>query len=77
MRCLFHGLPKQNLWQQRRATLMDIQSKSPPIDLPSLESSRMQFFCMTWFSFFLCFSAWFRGAEPRGKILPAGVRNVQ
>ncbi|MDP7030524.1 MAG: hypothetical protein QF733_09920 [Phycisphaerales bacterium] len=55
---------------------MDIQNKATAIDLFSLKTRPMRAFHMTWFAFFLCFSAWFRGASPRGKVLSTGVRNV-
>ena len=56
---------------------MDIQNKATSINLFSLKTRPMRAFHMMWFSFFLCFSAWFDGASLRGKALPTRVRNVQ
>ncbi|MHC5108863.1 MAG: MFS transporter [Planctomycetota bacterium] len=38
---------------------MEIQNKATSIDLFSLKTRPMRAFHMTWFSFFLCFFAWF------------------
>ena len=38
---------------------MDIKNKATRIDLFSLRTPQMRAFHMSWFSFFLCFFAWF------------------
>ena len=38
---------------------MDVKNKATRIDLFSLRTPQMRAFHMTWFSFFLCFFAWF------------------
>jgi NNP family nitrate/nitrite transporter-like MFS transporter len=38
---------------------MDVKNKATRIDLFSLRTPQMRTFHMTWFSFFLCFFAWF------------------
>jgi MFS transporter, NNP family, nitrate/nitrite transporter len=38
---------------------MDVKNKATRIDLFSLKTRQMKAFHMTWFSFFLCFFAWF------------------
>lgn len=46
---------------------MEVQNKATRIDLFSLKTRQMKAFHMSWFSFFLCFFAWF-GVAP---LLPA------
>ena len=38
---------------------MDVKNKATSINLFSLATRQMRTFHMTWFSFFLCFFAWF------------------
>ena len=38
---------------------MEIKNKATKIDLFSLKTPQMKAFHMSWFSFFLCFFAWF------------------